>query len=219
MIKGIIFDIDGVLLDSNGIWKDLGTRYLNSIGVRPEEGLNDILFSMSMEQGAGYLKEQYDLKTDIPDILSGISGMLKDFYFYEAEPKKGAEELLKHMKTKGLKITAATSSPRLYVEKALERIGMLIYLEKIFTNSEIGASKHSPDIFNSASGYMGTKPEETLVFEDSLYALKTAKAAGYMTVGVYDGYGETDQEGLKKTGDYYIADMDEFQEIFETKLF
>ena len=49
MIKGIIFDIDGVLLDSLGIWDDLGARYLLSIGVKPEEGLSEILFSMSME--------------------------------------------------------------------------------------------------------------------------------------------------------------------------
>jgi HAD superfamily hydrolase (TIGR01509 family) len=218
MIKGIIFDIDGVLLDSNGIWKDLGARYLKSIGIRPEAGLNDILFSMSMEQGAGYLKEHYHLKPDIPDILSGISGMLEYFYFFEVKPKSGAKELLKYMKTKGLRMTAATSSPRLHVEKALARNGMLDHLEKIFTNSEVGVSKHSPDIYKAASGYMRTKPEETLVFEDSLYALNTAKASGFVTVGVYDENGETDRDGLKNKGDHYITDLNDFPGIFETKL-
>ena len=52
MIRGAIFDLDGVLLDSMGIWNDLGARYLRSLLVEPEPELNQILFSMSMEQGA-----------------------------------------------------------------------------------------------------------------------------------------------------------------------
>ena len=62
---------------------------------------------------------------------------------------------------------------------------------------------------------MGTKPEETLVFEDSLYALKTAKDAGFVTIGVYDAKGETDQEGVRNTGDFYIKELSEFPAVFE----
>ena len=91
---------------------------------------------------------------------------------------------------------------------------MLEYLDKIFTNTEVGVSKHSPDIFNLAAEYMGTTLDETLVFEDSLYALKTAKAAGYIAVGVYDAKGEPDQDGVKNSGDYYIKEMSEFLEIY-----
>ena len=69
MTKAAVFDLDGVLLDSMGIWNDLGARYLRSLGITPEEGLNEILFSMSMEQGADYLKEQYQL----PDTPHGSS--------------------------------------------------------------------------------------------------------------------------------------------------
>ncbi len=214
MIKGIIFDIDGVLLDSMGIWDDLGARYLRSIGTQPEEGLHEILFSMSMEQGADYLREHYHLEKSSAEIIDGISGMLEKFYFDEVLPKTGAKELMEYMKEKGVKMVAATSSPRLHVEKALGRNGMLEYLDKIFTNTEVGVSKHSPDIFNLAAEYMGTTLDETLVFEDSLYALKTAKAAGYIAVGVYDAKGEPDQDGVKNSGDYYIKEMSEFLEIY-----
>lgn len=214
MVKGIIFDIDGVLLDSMGIWDDLGARYLRSIGTQPEEGLHEILFSMSMEQGADYLREHYHLEKSSAEIIDGISGMLEKFYFDEVLPKTGAKELMEYMKEKGVKMVAATSSPRLHVEKALGRNGMLEYLDKIFTNTEVGVSKHSPDIFNLAAEYMGTTLDETLVFEDSLYALKTAKAAGYIAVGVYDAKGEPDQDGVKNSGDYYIKEMSEFLEIY-----
>ena len=215
MIKGIIFDIDGVLLDSLGIWDDLGARYLMSIGVKPEEGLNQILFSMSMEQGAAYLNEHYSLQKTDDEVHAGLSQMLEDFYFDEVLPKSGAKELLEFVEAKGIKLTAATSSPRIHVEKALERNGMLKFFEKIFTNSEVGASKHSPEIYNMAAAFMGTKPSETLVFEDSLYALKTAKNAGFNTVGVCDLKGETDQEGVKNTGDHYVLELNECPALFE----
>lgn len=214
MIKGIIFDIDGVLLDSLGIWDDLGAVYLRSIGVTPEEGLNEILFSMSMEQGAEYLNDHYGLNKTVKEIMDSLGRMIEKFYFDEVLPKPGAKELLEFMKAEGMKITAATSSPRLHVEKALERNGMLGYLDKIFTSSETGSSKHSPDIYNIAARYMGTEPRETLVLEDSLYALKTAKAAGFATAGVCDLKGETDQEGVKNTGDLYIEDLNKFPAVY-----
>ena len=214
-IKGVIFDVDGVLLDSMGIWTDLGARYLVSIGSKPEEGLSDILFSMSMEQGAEYLKEHYSLSQSADEILEGLRNMLRDFYYYEVHAKAGAEDLLRMISKAGIKITAATSSPRGHIEKALERNGLLGYVSRMFTNSEIGKSKHFPDIYNAASGYMGTAPEETLVFEDSLYALRTASAAGYMTAGVYDGLGEPDQAGLEESADMYIRDLSEAAVLFE----
>lgn len=214
-IKGVIFDVDGVLLDSMGIWSDLGARYLVSIGKTPEDGLAEILFSMSMEQGAEYLKEHYSLSRSADEILEGLRTMLQDFYYYEVQTKAGTEALLKSISAAGISITAATSSPRGHIEKALERNGLLGYISRLFTNSEIGKSKHFPDIYNAAAGYMGTDPAETLVFEDSLYALRTASAAGYVTIGVYDALGEPDQAGLKESSDMYIQDLSEAAALFE----
>lgn len=215
MIQGIIFDIDGVVLDSMSIWNDLGARYLVSLGKEPEEGLNEILFSMSMEQGAEYLKKQYKLRKSTADILQGISQMLQDFYYEEVPAKPGVKEFMTFLKDNGLKITAATSSPRSHIEKALSRNGIYKFFDVIYTTGEIGVSKHSPDIYNKAAEYMGYKPEEVLVLEDSLYALKTAKSAGYKTVGVYDKDGETDQEGVKATGDIYVTDLNELVDRWE----
>ena len=145
-IKGVIFDVDGVLLDSLEIWTDLGARYLISIGKSPEEGLADILFSMSMEQGAEYLKENYAIDSSTEEIVNGLRNMLRDFYYYEVQAKPGAEQLLRAISEAGISITAATSSPREHIEKALERNGLLGYISRMFTNSEVGKSKHFPDI-------------------------------------------------------------------------
>lgn len=210
MIKGAIFDIDGVLLDSMGIWDDLGARYLRSLGRIPEEGLNKILFSMSMEQGAEYLNEHYGLNKSVKETVDGIGKMLEDYYFYEVLLKPGAKEILEFLKSKSIKMAAATSSPRTHIEKALSRNGLLGYIDKIYTTGEVGVSKHSPDIYNLAADFLKTKSEETLVFEDSLYALKTAKEAGFVTVGVFDEKGESNQAELENQADLYLKKLDDF---------
>ena len=210
MIKGAIFDVDGVLLDSMGIWDDLGARYLRSLDKIPEEGLNKILFSMSMEQGAEYLNEHYGLNKSVKETVEGIGRMLEDYYFYEVLLKPGAKEILEFLKSKSIKMAAATSSPRTHIEKALSRNGLLGYIEKIYTTSEVGVSKHSPDIYNLAADFLKTKSEETLVFEDSLYALKTAKEAGFVTVGVFDEKGESNQAELENQADLYLKKLDDF---------
>ena len=214
-IKGVIFDVDGVLLDSMGIWTDLGARYLVSIGKTPEEGLAEILFSMSMEQGAEYLREHYSIGLTAEEIGTGLQDMLRDFYYYEVQARPGAQQLLQAVSSAGIKITAATSSPREHIERALERNGLLSYVDRMFTNAEIGKSKHSPDIYDAAAGHMGTAPGETCVFEDSLYALRTAAAAGYHTVGVFDSKGESDQEGLRGSAEIYLPDLCEITALFQ----
>ena len=123
MIRGAIFDLDGVLLDSMAIWNDLGARYLRRQGIAPEAGLNAILFSMSMEQGATYLKGHYPLNGSEAEILNGIQDMLRDFYYDEVPAKAGAGETLALLQGHGIPMAAATSSPRGHVTHALDRLG------------------------------------------------------------------------------------------------
>ena len=91
----------------------------------------------------------------------------------------------------------------------MQRLGLLGYFAQIFTTGEVGVSKHEPTIYLLAAQALGSAPGETIVFEDSLYALKTAKAAGFYTVGVYDADGESDQAGLKAAADLYVKELGE----------
>ena len=126
-VKGVIFDIDGVILDSLSIWTDLGARYLKSKGKEPKEGLAETLFSMSMEQGAEYLADEYSLGLEPGEVFDGLCGMLRDYYYYEVQAKPGAAELIAGFRRSGIRITAATSSPREYVEKALAMFRRLFF--------------------------------------------------------------------------------------------
>lgn len=208
-ILGVIFDVDGVLLDSMEIWTDLGARYVLSKGGSPEQGLGQVLFSMSMEQGAAYIKDTYLSDESVEEIITGLHNMMREYYYDEVQAKSGVAELLKALREAGIKVTAATASPRGHVEKALERNGLLCYIERIFTNSEVGTSKHSPEIYDAAAAYMELQRRQICVVEDSLYALLTAAKAGYHTVGVYDEKGEPDQKGLEDAAEIYIRNIRE----------
>ena len=215
MIAGVIFDIDGTVLDSMSIWDKAAEMFLDSIGIEAEKGLGKTMFSMSMTAGAEFLKDRYLLNMDIDAIIAGINNTIKDFYFYQVQLKEGVEQFIKEMKQTGIKIVGATSSDRQIVETALERLDVMGSFERLFTCKEIGAGKGKPDIYLSAADYMRTPPKDIWVFEDALYAIQTAKNAGFRTVGVFDASSIVNMDEIKKISDIYLEKLDNFNIFFK----
>lgn len=204
-IKGAIFDIDGTVLDSMGIWDQAGIRFLARHGVEGEKDLGKILFTKTISEAATYLNETYHLGMTLQSIIDGINGEVVAFYKDEAMAKPGMAELVKKMKIAGIKMTVATSTDRKIFTPALERLDLLKYFDEVYTCSEIGHSKNEPDIFYKAMEFMDTKPEETWLFEDGLYSAKTGKKIGLKVVGVYDEVSLHDWEELKEISDEIIT--------------
>lgn len=204
MVKGVIFDLDGVLLDSISHWMSLGENYVKFLGFDAVPNIREILFSMSMEQGAQWLRDTYHLNKSPECIKQEMEDFLQDAYFNEILLKPGAYDLLTELHHRQIHFVAATSSPRKHVTKALERNGVLDMFDAVFTNGEIGESKHSPLIYQISAERLKAAPQDLFVFEDSLYALKTAKNAGFHTVGIYDEAGECNQTELEDEAQYYF---------------
>lgn len=215
MIKGAIFDVDGTILDSMKIWDEVGQRYLSDRGKTAEKNLNDILFPMTIEEGAEYIKNKYHISEECGQIAEGLLDIVKDFYSLEAEPKQGAVELLDLLDRKDIPMTVASSSNREHIERAFERLDIKKYFVEIFTCSEVGAGKTEPLIFEQAAKIMGSEPQMTYVFEDGLYAAETAKKAGFKVVGIYDDSSRADWENLRETADIAVEDLKEFNKIWE----
>ena len=106
-------------------------------------------------------------------------------YRDEVLPKPGVAAYLESLKKQGIPMAVATATNRPMVEAALARTGLAGYFKQIFTCTEIGAGKERPDIYLAAAKALGTHPADTWVFEDALYAIKTAKAAGFLYGGVF----------------------------------
>ena len=80
MIKGIIFDVDGTILNSMPVWENLGELYLQANGKTAEKDLRDRLYTMDFRQGAEYLKEQYGLEQTVEEVLDGLNQKVRSFY-------------------------------------------------------------------------------------------------------------------------------------------
>ena len=211
MVKGVIFDVDGVLLDSMKIWNNAGERYLKKQGITPEPHLGDIMFSMTLSEGAQYLIDKYHVSAPIEDVKKGIMAEVEHFYFEEAKMKDGARELLDRLKKAGVRMSVATSTDRYCIEGAFSHLGIMDYFDIILTCSEVGKSKENPDIFFEAVSVMKTPIEYTWLFEDGLYSMKTAKREGFRVVGVYDSVSEKDQEEIRRVADVYLTSLDDFK--------
>jgi HAD superfamily hydrolase (TIGR01509 family) len=210
MIKGAIFDLDGTILDSMPVWDKAGEMFLHNLGIEAEPGLAKITFCMSMTKGAEFLKERYRLDMDEDAIIKGINHTIEDFYSYQVQLKEGVEQFLKGMQQAGIKMVVVTSCDRQVFERALARLKVLSCFDRIFTSTETGSGKEKPDIYLAAAEYMGTPPKDTWVFEDALYAIQTAKNAGFRTVGVFDNSSIVNLEEIKRISDIYLKKIDNF---------
>ena len=205
-IRGAIFDVDGTLLDSMFIWDTIGETYLRSIGYEPREKLNEVFKNMSLFQAARYYRTEYGVTLSIDEIMNGVNAMLERYYRFEVSMRPGVAELLAQLQASGVKLCIATATDRYLVEAALERCGVLSCFGAIFTCNEVGHGKDEPDIFEEALRFLGTEKAETVVFDDALYAVRTAKEAGFPVAVIYDSH-EKNQEGLRALADFYIEDF------------
>lgn len=211
MSKGFIFDVDGTILDSMSIWMDAGKLYLESLGIKTDENIGEVMFEMTMEQGAKYLQDNYNVELSIEEICQGINDRVFEFYEKEAPEKSGIREVLEKAKKRKISMTIATSTDRPMIEAALKRLDLIDYFQEIFTTTEVGKGKDSPDIFNKAMLAMNTSPENTWLFDDAAYSLATAKKMGINTVGVYDVHSGGKQDEVKKFSDVYIKEWREYK--------
>ena len=208
-ISGAIFDVDGTLLDSMSIWDTIGADYLRSIGYIPRENLNEIFKNMSLLQAAEYYRNEYGVTLRVEEIMSGVNAMLEQFYQYEAPLKPGAAELLARLRHNRVKLCIATATDRYLVEAALARCGVLSYFGEIFTCNGVGHGKDEPHIFEAALRFLGTERAETVVFDDALYAIRTAKEAGFPIAAVYDTH-EKSQTEVRALSDFYLENLSRF---------
>ncbi len=214
MIKGAIFDLDGTLLDSMFIWDTVGEEYLRSLGKEPRGDLKETFMTLTLEEAAEYYRGHYGVTLSVEQIVNGVNKMIEDFYRNTVPLKNGTADFLEKLSKDGVKMCVATVTDKYLAEAALTRLKVREYFEEIFTAAEVGLDKNDPRIYRTALACLGTKKSETLVFEDALHALMTAKNDGFSVAAVYDRY-ERRQDELRAESDYYITSYQNSLGLFE----
>ena len=214
-LQSAIFDMDGTLVDSMQAWSNIGPTLLRSQGIEPEEGLHEKLNVLTLRQSAQYCKETYGLPQSVDELMEIMNGIMADFYRSEVQLKPGVAKFLSLLKMEGVWMYIATNTDRKLVELALKRLKIDSYFRGIITCGEVGASKgESPEVYERAMRRLQSNKKDTVIFEDSLHGIRTAKNAGFRVCAIYDLTSDADQEEINRISDYYILS---FEEMFETE--
>ncbi|MCT8977505.1 HAD family phosphatase [Clostridium sp. CX1] len=208
-IKGAIFDMDGTLIDSMWVWTKVDEEYLEKRNIKLPDNLKEEIEHMSFSEVAQYFKNRFDLPDSIEEIQSEWNHMAIHHYTHDVKLKAGAKEFLSLLKSKGIKIGLATSNCKLLIEIALKNNDIYHFFDSISTTDEVIRGKDFPDIYLLAAKKLNLQPEECAVFEDILPAVKGAKSAGMVVIGVHDLYSEYQKQDIINHADMYISEYDE----------
>ena len=215
MITGVIFDLDGTLVDSNAYWDRAPDVYLREMGKNPPPGIGQRIFTMTVPEAAAYLQREFGLNRTADEIVQGINSAMKQFYLHDIPLKDGAEAAVRRLAGMGIPMAVASVTDRDLVAAVLGRFGLTEFIRCIVTIGDVGVGKQAPDIYLLAAEKIGSRPENTLVFEDALHALQTAGKAGFRTVGIYDDASAGRQEEIRRASGCYIRSFREMDRIPE----
>ncbi len=218
--KAVIFDMDGSLVDSMWIWKDIDIAYLSQYGydVSEEkvEAFQKEIEGMSFAETAQWVSEHFPVPRTVQEMMDDWNRMAWDKYEQEVFLKPGAAEFLKDCQKRGILLGIASSNSRELVENVIRSQGLEGVFTVIKTGSDGLAGKPSPDIYLAAARELGVAPVNCLVFEDVPAGIRAAKSAGMCVCAVEDAYSAHQREEKKELADYYIED---YYGIFNKGLF
>lgn len=204
IMKNIIFDMDGTLLDSMAMWENLGSIYLKQKGIVPPEGIKEIIEAKTLDEAAQYFIDTLHISGTVKSVVDEIVGIIRDRYKNELIMKPNMKELVLSEHAKGSRMCILTTTARDLAVSAMEREGVRDCFEEIFTPDELKLSKRTSAIFIKTCEIMGFEPSDTVVYEDALYAAKSAKDAGCYLIAVYDSMNSKDWTEIKRLADEII---------------
>ncbi len=207
-----LFDMDGTLVDSMPFWHNMGRDYLRARGIEPEADLSAVLKEQTLEESARYFREHYGLCESSEQIRAGFDALIEENYKSRVPAKPGVSAYLKRLAQRGVRMSVFSSTPSRLVSLALERLGLRAYFENILESEKAGGGKRRPEAYLLALQKAGMKKEETVVYEDADFAIRSAKGAGLSVCAVYDASCRTEPETLAALADWYITSFEELLE-------
>lgn len=208
-IKGAIFDLDGTLLDSMDVWREIDILFLSKRGIPFSEEYGNAVKNMHFPQAAQYTIEKYGFQDTPESIMSEWLDLARETYQTRIELKPYAKEYLFALKERGVKLGVATSSRVELYRSALLKSGVFSLFTSFVHTEEVSRGKDFPDIYLETAKRINVAPCECAVYEDLLTGIKSAKDGGFITVGVYDSHSEREQAELEAASDIYIKSFSE----------
>ena len=208
-IQAVIFDLDGTLIDSMWMWKQIDIDYLARHGHPLPEDLQDCIEGMSFSETAVYFKERFGLSDSLDVIKTDWNRMAYNIYVNDVPLKPGALEFLQYLKKKGIRTGIATSNSKELLMAVLKSLGIAEYFDELHTSCEVAKGKPAPDIYLLVAEKLGVAPDKCLVFEDIMQGILAGKAAGMKVCAIKDEFSLKQEAEKQEAADWFINGFDE----------
>lgn len=185
--KYAIFDMDGTLIDSMGYWQQLAREYLINRGVTDiPDNLTELIKTRTVNGTASLFIELFGFRDSPQHIADGINALMDEHYRRDIPLKDGVWEALQHLHGQGVHMCVASATTLRLMEICLKRLEIRDYFDFLLSCEQVGAGKDQPLVYLEAARQLNARPKDIAVYEDALFAARTAKNAGFYVVGVYD---------------------------------
>lgn len=185
MEMNAIWDLDGTLVDSMTMWLTLARRYLTLQRIQEiPDNLEEIVDAMSLEEAADYLKKEFNLAYSCQEIINQFMELVRRLYEEELPFFPETRQRVLELYESGCRMCLLTTTETRCARAALVRGGIWHCFEKIYTCSDLGMNKRSPEIYQKTCELMGFEPAQTMIYEDADYAVKSALESGCQVTDV-----------------------------------
>ena len=199
-----VFDLDGTLLDSNGIWRRIDEQFVSQRGRQLTNEYNVYVSHAIFPDAARFTRQYYHLDESEEEIMAAWHSMAYRVYASELEMKPGAKEYLLRCQAAGERIALYTSSEPSLCRAALEHHGITGCFEQLLFAQELKLEKKYSASFAALCALLGELPGNCVLYDDSPVACASAKEAGWYVVGLHDPFFASCQDTMAKLCDEYI---------------
>lgn len=219
ILQAVIFDLDGTLIDSMGIWEQVDREFLGKRNIPvPADLFTAVEGGNSFIEIALYFKNRFNLPESISEIMQEWTDMVHHHYQQDVKLKPGATDLLSFLKDNRIKIGVGTSNSLLLTEAVLRANGILADIDAIVAGCQDIRGKPYPDIFLATAEKLGAEAGKCLVVEDVLVGIRAAKTAGMEVIALYDEHCLDTQEEIRNCADHYTRSFPEIHSIISNLL-
>ena len=213
-LQGVIFDLDGTLLDSTGMWRQVDGRLMAHYGKEVPPDLSETVQRMSIEEFSQFFVEEFDLPVTPEQIAQQVADMVAEEYREKLQLKPHVPEILDWLDQQDIPYGVATATYGELAEAALRRLHVWERLRFLLTEQNAGPPKTQPRIFQLAAQKLHLGRRQIAVVEDSLHALEGAKNGGFFTIGIADPENAPVWKEICATATVHIHDILEMKQFF-----